>query len=350
MLNGFFKKEIDLIFKLNKKSFIVNRYDIADLSVDIYYYSSKIRFYYYKSLQHIEQKVLSKTVAEFSLYVIPSGILSNSDCMITARKNFLRDICIKNNLTPGLDDKNTLLTKCHEDFFYLIDMENRCAIWVINENIEIHAWYRVSPFQHFFQELMSVMNKQIAHAAVVANDDFGLLFTGNSGAGKTTTTLLAIKNGYRYVSEDYCILTNKHNRLTAHSLYNAIKIMEDVNFNLKTLFKHEPICIQTKEKEKKAYFLSQQDTIKIAKNVPIRGILSLKITSDINPSIIKENPQSAIKSLAFSTIQQNPIYANCAIKNFYLYTKSVPLFQFNLSHDFEKNINLLTKLFYELSS
>ena len=46
---------MDFLFKCYEDTFFKAQYDIADLSVDIYYYSNEIRSCYTQSLQHIEQ-------------------------------------------------------------------------------------------------------------------------------------------------------------------------------------------------------------------------------------------------------------------------------------------------------
>ena len=270
--------------------------------------------------------------------------------MITVRKVFLSDICVKYKIDSEKEKETELKTKCHEDFFYILDEKNKCGLWVINSSVEIHSWYRVSPFQHFFQELMSVAGKQIVHAGVIANNEFGVLLTGDSGAGKTTTTLHAVLNGYRYLSEDYCILSWDQNRFTAHSLYNAIKLTDKSNFDIASQFNHDPIVISAGEKVKKAFFLSKHPHAVIAKKTPIRAIVSLKITTNTSCDLKKDELKNAIKSLAFSTIGQNPIYANQAIKNFYEFSKKVPLFQLCLSRQLEKNTSAIGRLFDELSA
>lgn len=344
------KKTIEAMFQSRQQRPVLSYYQVAGLPLTIYYWSTELRDQYYRSLQHIENTASISSDIAFKLFVIPSSVISTNSCMITTRKDFLAHVCQTYHIEPESQDLTNMRTKTHEDFFYLIDMKKHFAIWVVNSYTPLHAWYRVSPFQHFFQEVMSLFNKQVTHAAVIANNEYGIILTGASGAGKTTTTLLAIQQGYHYVSEDYCVLTNDNAQLHAHSLYNSIKITENTSSALQALFTHEPLYIHAPSKLKKAYFLAEQEQITIKQNTPIRAICSLKITPYLNPVITEQSRGESIKSLAFSTIQQNPIYTRQSIKNFYAYTDNMPLFQLQLSTNFEKNLTCIQELFYELSS
>ena len=51
----------------------------------------------------------------------------------------------------------------------------------------------------------------------------GVLLAGRGGAGKSTTALVCVDAGWRYVSDDYCVLTTL-GPPTAHALYGIGKL------------------------------------------------------------------------------------------------------------------------------
>jgi hypothetical protein len=62
----------------------------------------------------------------------------------------------------------------------------------------------------------------IIHAALVSKEDKGILFAGNSGAGKTTSALSCLAAGFKYLSEDQVALGDSIDGVfTGHSLYNS---------------------------------------------------------------------------------------------------------------------------------
>lgn len=67
----------------------------------------------------------------------------------------------------------------------------------------------------------------LLHACAVAADSGAILIAGEPGAGKSTLTAALVRQGYRLVADDVCLLTIKDGRAMVHPGYPYIKLWSD---------------------------------------------------------------------------------------------------------------------------
>ena len=84
-------------------------------------------------------------------------------------------------------------------------------------------WEPNAPFRNLLHWALGDRGLVLAHAAVVGTAAGGVLLAGRGGAGKSTTALVCVDAGWRYVSDDYCVLTTL-GPPTAHALYGIGKL------------------------------------------------------------------------------------------------------------------------------
>lgn len=65
------------------------------------------------------------------------------------------------------------------------------------------------------------------HASGIIKNDSLILFTGNSGAGKSTTLAAFAQKGYEVFTDDVCVLDADENVITGTSSYPMMKLWED---------------------------------------------------------------------------------------------------------------------------
>jgi hypothetical protein len=66
------------------------------------------------------------------------------------------------------------------------------------------------------------------HSAALLSNGVGYLLSGDSGSGKTTSTLNLISAGYKYVSDDVVLLEEVNGEIIAHSLAKTINVDRDL--------------------------------------------------------------------------------------------------------------------------
>lgn len=76
------------------------------------------------------------------------------------------------------------------------------------------------------QTLMAVwardLDVPLAHAGLVARDGRGILLGGPGGAGKSTTALACVANGFDFLGDDRVGLEKTDSAFIGHSLYNSV--------------------------------------------------------------------------------------------------------------------------------
>jgi len=77
------------------------------------------------------------------------------------------------------------------------------------------------------------------HSAALLNNGVGYLFSGDSGNGKTSSTLSLISAGYKYVSDDVVLLEEVNGVIIANSLAKTLNIDRDMAGRFPHLLKDE---------------------------------------------------------------------------------------------------------------
>jgi hypothetical protein len=79
-----------------------------------------------------------------------------------------------------------------------------------------------------FSEIFKYHTLYSLHTAALYCNDVGYLISGESGSGKTTTTLNLVSHGFKYVSDDMVLLEEINGEIIAHSLANTFNIDRDL--------------------------------------------------------------------------------------------------------------------------
>jgi hypothetical protein len=72
---------------------------------------------------------------------------------------------------------------------------------------------------------------QLAHAAVVGVEDCGVLLAGRGGSGKSTTALACLNDAMKFISDDYCWLTERPEP-KAYAVYRTAKLFPEQEADL----------------------------------------------------------------------------------------------------------------------
>jgi len=114
------------------------------------------------------------------------------------------------------------------------------------------------------------------HAAALYGSDIGILVSGESGCGKTTTSLSLVTNGFKYISDDTLLIEKLNGGVTVYPLYKSFNINQDTVKRFPHLFKNGNKLFSEKGKV----------PIDISKLIPDSHIQSAKPDVIIFPKII----------------------------------------------------------------
>jgi hypothetical protein len=105
---------------------------------------------------------------------------------------------------------------------------------LLNEPVDFFAFV-VEPIA----EMLKYSGLYFIHAAALCNSDISFMVSGESGSGKTTTSLSLVANGFRYVSDDTLFIRNLNEGVEVFPLYKSFNIDQDVARRFPKIFKDQ---------------------------------------------------------------------------------------------------------------
>jgi len=115
---------------------------------------------------------------------------------------------IRTAFQPGVDILNVYDAERRQGFY-----------WVAKPDIV--PWWE-TPLRTMVHWWAAPTTLQPLHGGAVGVDGTGVLVVGNSGAGKSTTSLACLEAGLEYVGDDYLVVDVA--TTTAYSLYSTVKL------------------------------------------------------------------------------------------------------------------------------
>lgn len=131
------------------------------------------------------------------------------------------------------DDEHAYMYWAAEGNLTLLDRDaGRGIVWYVDPET-IPSWEMGRPFLPLIKALSMATAWTPVHAAAVAQDHrSGILILGASNVGKSSTALVCVDAGWRYVGDDCVLLTAQPPR--AASLYRTARVRADMFSSLQT--------------------------------------------------------------------------------------------------------------------
>ncbi len=221
----------------------------------------------------------------------------------------------------------------------LYDKERKLALYRIQDRRKVPWWVGTSPLVHLLDWWTRTGGHQLAHAAAVGYAHGGVLLSGKSGSGKSTTALSCMEAGMQYVSEDYCILSNT----TVYSLYNSAKIEERTLSAFPRLRKY----IENGERpsgDKAFFFHHRFQPERILLSCPLKALIALTIDGVKQSRLEEVPPRDAIASLAATTLWQLSHTDPSVFIHLKRVAEALPCYVLHLGADLTRAPQLIGKL------
>lgn len=195
-------------------------------------------------------------------------------------------------------------------------------------------------FVQIFNKIAKTTNSNLVHGAVVGIDNKGILFCARGQRGKSTLAVLAMMQGFDYVSDDYLILEKEENQLYSYPIYSIItlspRMYNELYYDLKGKFVSNNARRDKYVIDIEAYHDVFRD------KYPIKICMFPQITKDEKPNIISCKKGRAIAQLVHSTINQlEDKYDTKTIKKLISFIKDFDFYQINLSSNIKANVECL---------
>jgi hypothetical protein len=174
---------------------------------------------------------------------------------------------------------------------------------------------------------------QILHAGLIAAHGTGVLLPGESGAGKSTTSLASAAQGLEYLGDDFVGLEREADgSFVGHSVYNTTCLARE---NLARFPEILPHAVEDSfpEEEKPILFLSEVYPGLLRATVPVGAVVLLRIRSE-HTEIDRARPAEALRQFAASTLHTVvPRPGRAALQKMAALAEYVPAYWLRLGPD-----------------
>lgn len=253
------------------------------------------------------------------------------------------DVTISYGAIPGdfqsVPQQGEYLEYAINETDYFLDVHNVCKYFVKDgAQVILEPYYEVESRSiriHLLATVMAVVLLQKGiipfHASGIIYDNRLILFTGDSGAGKSTTLAYLYSQGYQVFTDDVCVLkqsTVNENVIEGIASYPMLKLWDDTVVKLdNNIFNDKSFRIKP-GMEKFGYFFHEHF---IKEPVPINKIFILKkSTLDLPVTAVRLSGIEAFQHL------ERQAYRNHLINTQYLRT-----LQFRLLSQLSKEVEIV---------
>lgn len=110
----------------------------------------------------------------------------------------------------------------------VLDADRRRAHWWLRDALTAPYFERAAPFKHIVQWWSAARGGALLHSAAIAQGEGdaarGVLISGPSGSGKSSTALACLAAGLGFTSDDYVIVDGGHSP-RVHLAYSTAKVV-----------------------------------------------------------------------------------------------------------------------------
>ena len=186
----------------------------------------------------------------------------------------------------------------------LMDTASDDAVFWVRDAARLPFWVNASPLRSILHWRLRKAGMQLVHAAVVGTDDGAVVIPGRGGSGKSTTALLCVRHGLRYVSDDYAAL-RLDPEPRAFNLYCTAKL------ELESIERFPELASERDVKrsagyEKAVVFLHPRLDGQLARSLPVHAIALPRIDGRIESSLGPVDALSVEQAASFTTISHLP--------------------------------------------
>ena len=218
-----------------------------------------------------------------------------------------------------------LWTTPARDALILFDVRRRRAVfWARSaESLPTH-WY-ASPLLMLFHWWANSEDLHLLHAGCVGLVGDGILLGGRGGSGKSTIALLALLDGFKYVSDDYCVLESG-SPPRAHCLYSTAKL-ERQHLMRFSEFGHLATDPLPDEYGKPVLYLAPHYPGQISGALALRCVVLPRLTVGGDTRWEPVSAPEALRALAPTTLLQLPDAHGSSFSALAMLVRQLPCFR-----------------------
>ncbi len=195
-------------------------------------------------------------------------------------------------------------------------------------------------FVQIFNKILKTSHTALTHGAVVGLNNQGILLCGRGQRGKSTLAVVAMMQGFDYVSDDYLVLEKEGDALYSYPIYSIITLSPRMYNELYDEMKGKFVSNNARRDKYVIDIKAYHDSFR--EKYPIKVCVFPQITNDEKPSIVPCKKGRAITQLVHSTIiQMEDKHDIKTIQKLTSFIKDFDFYQINLCADIKANVECL---------
>ena len=227
-----------------------------------------------------------------------------------------------------------------------LDLDSGQGFLCVEDGRSLAERHRAAPLQTILTWFLPRQSRYLLHAAAVGTEVGAVLLCGPGGAGKSTTALSCLAEGFTYISDDLCAVTTD-DPITVHSLFSTAKLhahhLPHFPDFAKLVTNSERLAT-----EKGIAYLTQDPRASLARSLPLRAAIVVASKIDGLPALRQVAPARALRAIAPGTQYDFPGFGREGFAGQAEVLARVPCFEIDLSRDFRANARCLRDLLERL--
>jgi hypothetical protein len=216
------------------------------------------------------------------------------------------------------------------------DAADRTAFLWAREPSVLGAWgERTKPFLEIFHAWLIDSPWQPIHGGAVGGPDGGVLLAGGSGAGKSTTVLSCVREGWLYAGDDYLAITTRDGEGTVGNLYGSARLCVDMAQRFSEFRTAEVGAVSMNGVEKRDMILSDVLPPSRFCGFPIRAILLPRIAGGRRSRLHPASAAEATVAIGAMTMHLLRMGAGAAFDKIAEIAGATPAYRLELGDDID---------------
>ena len=204
------------------------------------------------------------------------------------------------------------------------------------------------PMQYLFCYWFRDANLQLIHSGMVGQDGVGVIVTGRSGSGKSTTCLVCLAGGLSYLSDDVLVMSGtRRTGFVGHSVYGSNHVAPRDVERFPQLAKHARGGGCGKE-DKWVVMLHEAFPGRVVPSLPIRAIALPRVVDQPKSSYQRAPKAGALMTIAPSSIVLIEGAMQEGLHRLGELVENVPAYWVNLGRDFWSTPDCMRALIAEV--
>jgi hypothetical protein len=211
------------------------------------------------------------------------------------------------------------------------DIERRMAFVWLRGSRPVPVAILGTPLRIVLQWWADEHDRVLIHAAAVGTAEGAVVIAGASGAGKSTTALLALTRGLLYLGDDF-VLVQPEPLPRVHALYCSAKIDADTLAERFPALRATTYSVERGPGEKQVLFVHSSRPHQVPTSLPIRAVLLPVITNRASSRLIATGSGDALRALVPGVLPV-PGMRRFAVGRLARLSRKVPAYRFELGRD-----------------